>query len=309
MRGNARAVLRSCRWVRYDGGFCQQRLLEPTIAAMSDQPFTQTATVPAAPPATKHAKFTEEPVTWVHHWNDGLMSFRVRRDPAYKFQPGQFARIGIRDQSGEAIWRAYSIVSAPHEKFLEFFLVILPGGAFSARVGTFKVGDTLLVDQAPQGFLTVDRFKQPGPEQDLWLIGTGTGMAPYISMLRDAAICWRFENIVLAWSVRERRDLAYIEELEKLTAADRSEGLAKFHFVRTLTRDTAPGALRGRLTTLLASGELEMAAGIPLDGDRSRFMLCGNPEMVEGMRAQLKQRGFRMNRRLEPGHIIVENYW
>ena len=303
------AKFRLLKWVRYDDGLCQQRLLVPTIAAMSDQNITQPVTPPAAPPAAAHAKFTEEPVTWVHHWNDGLMSFRVRRDPAYKFQPGQFARIGIHDQSGEAIWRAYSIVSAPHEKFLEFFLVILPGGAFSARVGTFKVGDTLLVDQAPQGFLTVDRFKQPGPDQDLWLIGTGTGMAPYISMLRDAAICWRFENIVLAWSVRERRDLAYIEELEKLTAANRSEGLAKFHFVRTLTRDTLPGALHGRLTTLLNSGGLETAAGISLDNDRSRFMLCGNPDMVEGMRALLKQRGFRMNRRLEPGHIIVENYW
>lgn len=268
------------------------------------------ATAPAVPAAANpHPNFTEEPVVWVQHWNDGLMSFRVRRDPAYKFQPGQFARIGIRKENGEAIWRAYSIVSAPHEKFLEFFLVVLPTGEFSGRIGRCKTGDIVLVEKSAQGFLTVDRFKQPGPEQDLWLISTGTGMAPYISMLRDAAVCWRFENIVLAWSVRTSRDFAYVDELETLTAAQRTEGLARFHFVKTLTRETMPGALHGRLTTLLASGELETAADIRLDTERSRFMLCGNPDMVEGMRALLKGRGFRMNRRLEPGHIIVENYW
>lgn len=264
------------------------------------------APVPAPSP---HAKFTEEPVVWVHRWNEGLMSFRVRRDPAYKFEPGQFARIGVRKEDGEVIWRAYSIVSAPHEKFLEFFLVVLPTGEFSGRIGKYHIGDIVLVDSVPQGFLTLDRFKQPGLEQDLWLISTGTGMAPYISMLRDAAVCWRFENIVLAWSVRSQRDLGYIDELESLTSAYRTEGLAKFHFVKTLTRDTLPGTLHGRLTTLLESGELEAAAGIKLDTERSRFMLCGNPDMVESMRALLKARGFRMNRRLEPGHIIVENYW
>ena len=255
------------------------------------------------------SEYTEAPVVWVHRWNEGLMSFRLRRNPAYKFQPGQFARIGVRKENGEIIWRAYSVVSAPHEKFLEFFLVVLPTGEFSGRVGKCKVGDIILVENLPHGFLTIDRFKQPGLEQDLWLIGTGTGMAPYISMLRDATVCWRIENVVLAWSVRERRDLGYLEELEKFTSVYRTEGLTKFHFVKTLTRDTLPGALHGRLNTLLESGELEAAASVKLDIDRSRFMLCGNPEMVEGMRAGLKARGFRMNRRLEPGHIIVENYW
>ena len=134
---------------------------------------------------------------WVHRWNAGLMSFRVRRNPAYRFLPGQFARIGIRKQDGEVIWRAYSIVSAPHELFLEFFMVILPGGEFSSRVGAFNIGDTLLVEQMPQGFLTADRFRQPDRAQDLWLIGTGTGLAPYISMLRDETVWQRFEHIVL----------------------------------------------------------------------------------------------------------------
>jgi ferredoxin--NADP+ reductase len=272
---------------------------------MSNVSATATTLAPAGFPP----KFTEEPVVWVHRWSAGLMSFRVRRDPAYQFAPGQFARIGIRNDNGEVIWRAYSVVSAPHEPYLEFFLVILPTGEFSSRVGRFNVGDRMLVERRPQGFLTVDRFRQPGREQDLWLIGTGTGLAPYVSMLRNGVVWQRFEHIVLVLSVRERHDLGYTEELEQMAAAHAREGMAKFHYVKTLTRDTLHGARHGRISALLQSGELEAAAGVGLSVTRSRFMLCGNPEMVEDMRALLKSRGFRMNRKLEPGHIIIENYW
>jgi ferredoxin--NADP+ reductase len=263
----------------------------------------------ASPPSSTGAKIIVEPVVWLHRWNPALMSFRLRRDPGYIFTPGQFARIGLVKEDGEAIWRAYSIVSAPHQSFLEFFLLVVPSGEFSHRVGKFNIGDTVLVEQIPQGFLTVDRFKQPGRQQDLWLIATGTGLAPYISMLRDETVWTRFENIVLVLSVRERHDLGYIEELEELAALHARDGLAKFHFVRTLTRDKLHGALHGRIDALIASGSLEQAAGVMLSDARSRFMLCGNPEMVETMRKLLKARGFRMNRKLEPGHIIVENYW
>lgn len=267
------------------------------------------AVAPTPPPTSASARITKEPVVWVHRWNAALMSFRVRRDPGYVFAPGQFARIGLAKENGETIWRAYSIVSAPHELFLEFFLLVVPTGEFSSRVGRFNVGDTMLVEQVPQGFLTVDRFKQPGREQDLWLLATGTGLAPYVSMLRDDEVWKRFENIVVVLSVRERHDLGYTEELEQLAADHAREGLAKFHFVKTLTRDSLHGALQGRINTLLESGALEVAAGVKLNDSRSRFMLCGNPEMVETMRRLLKGRGFRMNRKLEPGHIIVENYW
>ncbi|MEQ1517693.1 MAG: ferredoxin--NADP reductase, partial [Usitatibacteraceae bacterium] len=261
------------------------------------------------PPAQTSARVTEESVLWVHRWNPALMSFRLKRDPGYVFKPGQFARIGLVKEGGETLWRAYSIVSAPQEPFLEFFLLVVPTGEFSRRVGSCNVGDTMLVEQQPQGFLTADRFKQPGRDQDLWLIATGTGLAPYISMLRDEAIWTRFENIAIVLSVRERHDLGYTEELEQLAAAHARAGFAKFHFVKTLTRDTLHGALTGRINTLVESGALESATGVPLSDARSRFMLCGNPEMVETMRKLLKARGFRMNRKLEPGHIIVENYW
>lgn len=259
-----------------------------------------------SPAATAAPKFTDEPVVWIHHWNPGLMSFRIRRDPAYRFTPGQFARIGLTKENGEIIWRAYSIVSAPDEAFLEFFLVVVPTGEFSSRIAQLKVGEKMHVEKMSQGFLTTDRFKDG---RDLWLIATGTGMAPYISMVRDAAVWKQFENIIVVQSVREHRDLAYTEELDQLALAHQMEGQAKLTFVRTLTREMVEGTLHGRVTTLTDSGELERGACLALTNAHSRFMLCGNPEMVEAMRAILKVRGFRMNRRLEPGHIIVENYW
>lgn len=258
---------------------------------------------------TDSPKVVEAPIVHRHEWNSHLLSIRIARDASYTFVPGQFARIGLNDDAGETTWRAYSIVSAPLEPFLEFFLVILPGGKFSARVAKLGVGEKILLEKPAQGFLTLDRFKDG---DDLWLIGTGTGLAPYISMLREPGTWKRFQNIVIALSVREARDLAYVDEIETL-AAGHSIGEAKLHFVKSLTRDTqsltAQNILHGRLTTLAESGALESHAGLTFDHKRSRFMLCGNPDMVESMRAILKARGFAMNRRLTPGHIIVENYW
>jgi ferredoxin--NADP+ reductase len=254
-------------------------------------------------------KVVAAPIVYRHEWNSHLLSIRIARDPGYQFVPGQFARIGLADGDGETTWRAYSIVSAPHEPFLEFFLVVLPGGKFSARVAKLAVGEEILLEKPAQGFLTLDRFRDGA---DLWLIGTGTGLAPYISMLREPTTWKKFQNIVIALSVREARDLAYVDEIEAL-AASHTAGEAKLHFVKSLTRDQtatpAANILHGRLTTLTESGALEANAELPFDFERSRFMLCGNPEMVEAMRTILKSRGFAMNRRLTPGHIIVENYW
>jgi ferredoxin--NADP+ reductase len=251
----------------------------------------------------------EAALLWKHVWNPHLISIRIARPAGYAFQPGQFARIGLKDDAGEMTWRAYSIVSAPAEDFLEFFLVVLPNGKFSARVAARAVGENILLEKPAQGFLTLDRFKDG---RDLWLIGTGTGLAPYISMLRDAGTWHRFRNIVLALSVREAKDLAYVDEIRALQHQHRRDGAA-LQFIASLTRDAVEGApsamLKGRLTTLAASGALEAAAQLSFDHAYSRFMLCGNPEMVEAMRALLKARGFQMNRRLTPGHIIVENYW
>jgi len=225
-------------------------------------------------------KVVSAPIVYRHEWNSHLLSIRIARDPGYRFTPGQFARIGLADGNGETTWRAYSIVSAPHEPFLEFFLVVLPGGKFSARVAKLAIGEEILLEKPAQGFLTLDRFRDGA---DLWLIGTGTGLAPYVSMLREPSTWKRFQNIVIALSVREAQDLAYVDEIETL-AASHTAGEAKLHFVKSLTRDRnatpAANILHGRLTTLTESGELEANAELAFDLDRSRFMLCGNPECL-----------------------------
>ena len=257
---------------------------------------------------TANDKYTTETITGVRPWTDSLFSFRTTRDRGYRFVPGQFARIGVRDlDSGETVWRAYSIASASYDEHLEFFSVVVPGGAFTSRLSKLREGDPILVERRSYGFLTTDRFESG---RDLWMLATGTGLAPFISILHEFDTWERYENLVLVQSVRTQSELAY-EEL--IQGFDQSEYYAAFaqklRYVRIVTREPVPGTLRDRVTKLLASGVLEENVGLRLDHDRSRIMLCGNPEMVEDSRQLLLSRGFRLSRRGEPGHLAVENYW
>jgi len=236
------------------------------------------------------------------------MSFRIGRPADFVFMPGQYAKIGLRLDDGTEVYRPYSIASAPHQKFLEFFLVTARG-EFSRQIGKFQPGSTVLLDHTPQGYLSIDRFRQPQQEQDLWLLGTGTGLSPFLSLLRDATVFWRFEHVVLVVSVRESADLGYADELEHLTAACAQDGNRRFHYLKTFTREERAGLANGRINVLLESGELERRLDLPITSARSRFMLSGNPEMITGVTELLNARSFRLHRTAEPGHIIVENYW
>jgi ferredoxin--NADP+ reductase len=222
--------------------------------------------------------------------------------------PGQFARLGVRDHENDTtVWRAYSIASAAHDEHLEFFSVVVPGGAFTSRLSKLKEGDEILVERKSYGFLTTDRFEQG---KDLWMLATGTGLAPFLSILHDFNTWEQYDNLILVHSVRTQQELAY-EDL--IRSFDKSEYYAEFahklRYLRIVTREPVPGTLRDRVTKLLTSGVLEENVGIRLDHDRSRIMLCGNPEMVEDSRNLLIERGFRLSRRGEPGHLAVENYW
>ena len=253
-------------------------------------------------------KFTIETITEVRPWTDSLFSFRTTRDRGYRFVPGQFARIGVQDpSSGEKIWRAYSIASASYDEHLEFFSVVVPNGAFTSRLSRLKEGDPIMVERKSYGFLTTDRFQQG---RDLWMLATGTGLAPFLSILHEFETWEQYDNLVLVQSVRTQAELAY-EDL--IQGFDKSEYYAEFahklSYARIVTREDVPGAFRDRVTKLLSSGVLEKNLGIALDHDRSRIMLCGNPEMVEDSRKLLVGRGFRLSRRGEPGHLAVENYW
>lgn len=249
-------------------------------------------------------KFTQEKVLSVHRWTNTLFSFTLTRPAHFKFTAGQFARIGLK-VGDELVVRAYSVVSSPFDETLEFFSIVVPDGAFTSNLQHLKVGDALYLEKIPYGFLTLARYQLPAP-QDLWLLGTGTGLAPFLSMLQDFDTWSKYQNINLVYSVRTQAELAYSERIVQI-AATFGEGHTGFKFIPIITRDPN-AALHERLPVLIANGELEKAAGMPLNPQTSHVMLCGNPQMVDDTKDALKARGLTMNRRGE-GNIAVENYW
>ena len=265
-------------------------------------------------------------------WTPNLFSFTVSRPDSFKFTAGQFVRLGVnpsqlqyyKQQSGasdnannetivsaldEDIFRAYSIVSSPFDEVLEFFSIVIPDGAFTSQLQHLKVGDELLLNTMPFGFLTLARYQKPFPK-DLWLLATGTGLAPFLSMLQDLKTWEDYEHIVLAYSARSTDELAYVETIERLQEDFGSlvDNPATLTFIPIVTRESVEGALTERLPKLLLDGTLQKRVGIELNIDSTHVMLCGNPDMVEDTKETLKSLGLVMNRRGE-GNIAVENYW
>ena len=261
-------------------------------------------------------------------WTPNLFSFTVSRPASFKFTAGQFVRLGVNpsqlkyyQQQGETannvpdaalnedIFRAYSIVSSPFDEVLEFFSIVIPEGAFTSQLQHLQVGDELLLNTMPFGFLTLARYQKPLPK-DLWLLATGTGLAPFLSMLQDLQTWQDYDHIVLAYSARSIEELAYVEQIERLQEDFGSlvDNPAKLIFIPIVTREPVEGALTERLPKLLLDGTLQERAGIALDTDSTHVMLCGNPDMVEDTKETLKSLGLVMNRRGE-GNIAVENYW
>lgn len=260
-------------------------------------------------------------------WTPTLFSFTVSRPDSFKFTAGQFVRLGVNPSQlkyyqqieasndtsdtalNEDIFRAYSIVSSPFDEVIEFFSIVIPDGAFTSQLQHLQVGDELLLNTMPFGFLTLARYQKPLPK-DLWLLATGTGLAPFLSMLQDLKTWEDYEHVVLAYSARSIQELAYVDKIKNLqedfgTLVDNP---AKLIFIPIVTREPVDGALSERLPKLLLEGTLEKQAGIALDIDTTHVMLCGNPDMVDDTKEALKSLGLVMNRRGE-GNIAVENYW
>ncbi|TSH73729.1 ferredoxin--NADP reductase [Acinetobacter sp. RF15A] len=249
-------------------------------------------------------KFSLEKVLSVHRWTNTLFSFTMTRPAHFKFTAGQFARIGLK-VGDHLVVRAYSVVSSPFDETLEFFSIVVPEGAFTSHLQHLKVGDELYLEKIPYGFLTLARYQLPLPK-DLWLLGTGTGLAPFLSMLQDFETWIKYENIYLVYSVRTEAELAYVTRIQEI-AETFGEGHRGFKFIPIITRDPH-AALHDRLPVLIKNGQLEKAAGLEFNPASSHIMLCGNPQMVEDTKEALKARGLSMNRRGE-GNIAVENYW
>jgi len=243
-------------------------------------------------------------VRQVRRWSPSLFSLVLDRPASYRFIAGQFARLGL--PIGERwVWRAYSICSSVYDEHLEFLSIVVPDGVFTQALKDIRVGDTLCVDKRSFGTLTTDRFRE---HRDLWMLATGTGLAPFVSILRDPHTWDAFERVTLVHSVRQGAELAYREWLENFHRDELfGEFAERFRYVTVVTRETVPGSLGARITELLDSGELEPSVGYALTPQRSAVMLCGNPAMLRQLRQLLQDRGLTINRKSSPGNILWEN--
>jgi len=233
------------------------------------------------------------------HWTEALFSLRVETPPL-RFEAGQFVRIAL-DVCGERIARAFSFVNPPEDPVLEFYGVIVPGGPLSPRLAELRAGDRLYVADNPSGWLILSEVP---PAEDLWLVATGTGLAPFLSILRTEAPWQRYRRVILVHGARNARELVYGDLLAGIA---RARGSA-FVQVKVTSREQTSGALAGRIPAAVADGRLEAAAA-PIAAERSQFMLCGNPDMLRDMAAALAARGLKKHRRRSPGQITVESFW
>jgi ferredoxin--NADP+ reductase len=229
------------------------------------------------------------------HWTEALFSLRVT-GASLSFEAGQFVRIAL-DIQGERVARPFSMVNTPDDPVLEFYGIVVPQGPLSPRLARLAPGDTLYVASNPAGFLVLSELPDA---ETLWLLSTGTGVAPFLSILRTAAPWRRYRNVVLVHAVRYAGELAYREEIA---------GIEKLRYVPFVSREAAPGALAGRIPAAVRDGRLERAAGLELSAATSQVMLCGNPDMLKDTTAALVERGMRKHRRRAPGHITVESFW
>lgn len=249
--------------------------------------------------------FNEERVLSVHHWTDRLFSFTTTRDASLRFSNGHFTMIGLRLEGGKPLLRAYSIASANYEEHLEFLSIKVPDGPLTSRLQHIQVGDSIVVGRKPTGTLLID-YLLPGKR--LYLLGTGTGLAPWMSIIRDPATYEKFEQVVLVHGVREVKELAYYDYLT--VDLPRHEFLGEMvsqqlRYYPTVTRE--PFKNRGRITDLIANGKLAADLGLPaLNPAQDRVMICGSPEMLRDLKRMMEARQFVEGNTSTPGDFVIE---
>jgi ferredoxin/flavodoxin---NADP+ reductase len=245
-------------------------------------------------------KWVEGTVAAQKRWTEHLFSLKVEAEVA-AFEAGQFAKLALA-AGDEMVARPYSFVNAPKERPLEFYYVTLPDGPLTQRLCRLGAGDRVYLAPRPAGFLVLSEVPEG---ENLWLISSGTGIGPFLSILKTETPWRRFRQVVLVHAVRRSEELTYRESIERL-ASEHGEQMRAVSFV---SRETREGALPGRVPAAIEEGRLEAAAGVVLSAKTSQVMICGNPEMVADTSAALARRGMKKNRRRDPGHITVENYW
>jgi ferredoxin--NADP+ reductase len=251
------------------------------------------------------ASFGTERVLSVHHWNSTLFSFTTTRDPRLRFENGHFVMVGLM-MDGKPLMRAYSIASANHDEYLEFFSIKVAHGPLTSRLQHLKVGDEVLVSRKPTGTLTIHDLL---PGKHLYLLGTGTGLAPFLSIIKDPETYHRFEKIVLVHGVRQVDELAYREVITEELPANEYFGenvREKLVYYPTVTRERFRN--QGRLTDLIESGKLFQGIGLPpLDHAIDRVMVCGSPSMLKDTCRLLDAMGFTISPSIgTPGEYVIE---
>jgi ferredoxin--NADP+ reductase len=268
------------------------------------EPSMSEAPAAAAPPKARGA-FNVETVTWVQHWTDQLFSFRTTRDPAFRFENGQFVMLGLEQPNGKPLLRAYSIASPNWSEELEFYSIKVQDGPLTSQLQRIKVGDEVVVGRKPTGTLVLDGLK---PGRVLYMVGTGTGLAPWLSLARDPEVYERFDTVVVTHTVRNVADLNYREFFETDLPSDEMLGelvSPKLRYYPTVTRE--PFKTNGRITDLMRSGKLFDDLGLPaLDPKRDRLMMCGGPSVLADLKQILVDRGFEEGSIANPGDFVLE---
>lgn len=249
--------------------------------------------------------YSTETVLEVHHWTDAYFSFRTTREPGLRFDNGQFVMIGLETEA-RPLLRAYSIASANWEEQLEFFSIKVPDGPLTSRLQHIRPGDPVLVGRKPTGTLLISDLH---PGRHLYLLGTGTGLAPWLSVVKDPATYERFDKVIVAHGVRYQKDLAYRELFEQTLPQHELLGeLVRDRLLYYPVVSREPFVHAGRLTSLLESGQMQRDLGLPaLNPADDRAMICGSPQMLADLRKLLDARGFRASMRIgSPGDYVFE---
>jgi len=234
------------------------------------------------------------------HWTENLYSLKIDAD-VDTFIAGQFTSLAL-EIDGKRVARPYSFLSAPEQNPLEFFFYTATGGALSNAMLELQVGDPIWLTKKPNGFFTLPEVPN---SRDLWLFGTGTGIAPFFSILKTQEPWERFEKVILVHGVRASADLRYQELIENI----QHDRQGHFQFKAFVTREDVPGAYYGRIPAAINDGNLEIICGTNLSPKNSQIMLCGNPGMVKETVEALEERGFKKNLPHTPGQITAEYYW
>jgi len=252
------------------------------------------------------SKYSTEKVLSVHHWNDTLFSFKTTRQQGLRFENGQFVMIGI-EVEGRPLTRAYSVASPNYEEHLEFFSIKVPNGPLTSRLQHLKVGDDLLVSRKPTGTLVIHDLR---PGKNLYLLSTGTGLAPYMSLIQDIEMYERFEKIILVHGVRTVNELAYADFIENELPNNEffgEEVKNKLIYYPTVTQEDFRN--QGRLTNLIKSGKLFTDIGLPpINPKEDRAMICGSAEMLKDTKELLDSLGLEVSPRIgQPGDYVIEH--